>query len=158
MKPPAFVNQSIHERKNRELKKCRVMIQYNSQISQYCGDGVDWNKDIADILEGMGFAFEVSEEDIEKVTAFSACGLGFAAYILGAFSAAGEKIGLPQELCREITKRTFTGAALSDDFTNMVSMVATKGGATERGIGYMKENRLEDIIENAVQCAYDSVK
>ena len=43
------------------------------------------NMCINQIFNALGYAFEVEECNIEKVTAFVACGLGFAAYILDSF-------------------------------------------------------------------------
>jgi pyrroline-5-carboxylate reductase len=116
------------------------------------------NIDILSILNCLGLCFEVPETDIEKITAFSACGLGFAAYILDAYVSAGKKLGLDSELCREITKRTFISAALSKSYADMVSSVATKGGATEQGTMHMAEKDIGGIIASVIQKAYDKLK
>lgn len=115
-------------------------------------------KPVADIFHKLGYAFEVLPEDIEKVMAFSSCGLGFAAYLIDAFAAAGEKLGFPPETCAEIAAQTFKNAIERGDYKNTVKAVATKGGATEQGVLHMDASNVYEIIAEAVQKAYDRMK
>ncbi|MGE4483491.1 MAG: pyrroline-5-carboxylate reductase family protein [Oscillospiraceae bacterium] len=112
---------------------------------------------IAGIFGKLGLAFEVEERDIEKVTAFSGCGLGFAAYILDAYAKAGEALGFSPELSHSIAAMTFKSAAKSQDFAAMAKAVATKGGATEAGVLHFEERELPEIIKGAMQSAYDKM-
>lgn len=110
------------------------------------------------LFDRMGFAFEIGEADIEKVTVFSACGLGFAAYLLAAFEEAGEKLGFDKELSGKITAKIFSSAARLTDFQKMAEAVATKGGATERGIACFNENRLPETVYEGILKAYQQTK
>jgi len=112
-------------------------------------------RDVADIFGRLGYAFEVGPEEIEKVMAFSSCGLGFAAYMIDAFAAAGERLGFSPETCVEIATQTFKNAVERGDYKNTVKAVATKGGATEQGVLHMESCGLRDIIAGAVQKAYE---
>jgi pyrroline-5-carboxylate reductase len=115
-------------------------------------------KPVADLFHKLGYAFEVAPEDIEKVMAFSSCGLGFAAYLIDAFAAAGEKMGFDPETCSKIAAQTFKNAIDRGDYKNTVKAVATKGGATEQGVIHMDQNDVYGIVAGAVQKAYDRMK
>ena len=113
---------------------------------------------VAEIFHKLGYAFEVVPEDIEKVMAFSSCGLGFAAYLIDAFAAAGEKLGFSPDICAKIAGQTFKNAIDRGDYKSTVKAVATKGGATEQGVLHMDSKDVYDIIAEAVQKAYDRMK
>jgi pyrroline-5-carboxylate reductase len=133
---------------NLAIEKCEGIIGY-THIQ---------NRLVLDIIKSLGYVYETDEYGIDKLTAFSACGLGLAAYILNAYTEAGTALGLPTELCLEITKRTFISAAENGDYLKTISAVATKGGVTEQGVRYMAENRLDEIIRTAVLKAYEKIK
>lgn len=113
---------------------------------------------VAELFHKLGYAFEVAPEDIEKVMAFSSCGLGFAAYLIDAFAAAGEKMGFAPETCASIAAQTFKNAIDRGDYKNTVKAVATKGGATEQGVLHMDASNVYGIVAEAVQKAYDRMK
>lgn len=113
---------------------------------------------VSDIFHKLGYAFEVAPEDIEKVMAFSSCGLGFAAYLIDAFAAAGEQMGFTPDISAKIAARTFKNAIDRGDWKNTVKAVATKGGATEQGVLHMDASNVYGIIAEAVQKAYDRMK
>ena len=111
--------------------------------------------EVTEIFHKLGFAFETAPDDIEKVTAFSACGLGFAAYLIDAFAAAGARMGFSPEISAKIAAMTFKNAVDRGDFRETVKAVATPGGATEQGVLYLDESGAYDIIAVAVQKAYE---
>ena len=106
------------------------------------------------LFGSLGYAIEVDESDLEKYTALAACGLGFAAYILEAFTNAGVNMGLSYQDSLKAIAQTFTDAIAISNFTETVKMVATKGGATEQGINIFNENNIESIISKAINAAY----
>lgn len=110
------------------------------------------------VLEGLGFAFPVQEEEIGRVMAFSSCGLGFAALMLDAFSSIGDHFGFPPEISRRITEQTFRNAMDLGDFRATAAAVATPGGATEQGINHMNAKNIHEIMQGAAQKAYDKMK
>ena len=110
---------------------------------------------VEDIFHSLGYAFECAPDDIEKVMAFSACGLGFAAYLIDAFKKAGQELGFSNKDAEQIAKLTFDSALARGDFENTVKSVATKGGATEQGILFMDANDTQNIIAGAVKKAYE---
>ncbi|MDR3310135.1 MAG: NAD(P)-binding domain-containing protein [Oscillospiraceae bacterium] len=114
---------------------------------------------IAGIFESLGYAFEVGESDIEKVTAFSGCGPGFAAYIIDAFSRAGQSLGFSVSQADIIATNTFAAVCRrGGDYASLAEAVATPGGATEQGILRLRNYNVEDALKAAVAAAYDKVK
>ena len=110
---------------------------------------------IAGIFKALGLTLEVEPEDIEKVMAFSACGLGFAAYLIDVFSEAGRTMGFEREICEQIAANSFRSAVERGNFRETVEAVSTKGGATELGVKLMDEMGVYDIVAAAVKKAYD---
>ncbi|MDR0862238.1 MAG: NAD(P)-binding domain-containing protein [Oscillospiraceae bacterium] len=110
------------------------------------------------LFHRLGYAFEVAAADIEKVMAFSACGLGFAAYLIDAFSEAGVSLGFGAETSELIAAQTFRNAIERGGFKQTVKSVATPGGATEQGVKHMDANDAYGIVRGAVQAAYDRMK
>jgi len=110
---------------------------------------------LVEVFDKLGFAFETEPENIEKVMAFASCGLGFAAYLIDAFKAAGETMGFSPDTCEQIAALTFRNACDRGDFRNTVKSVATPGGATEQGVIHMDKNNVFNIVAQAVRSAYD---
>lgn len=113
---------------------------------------------IAAIFEKLGYAFLATEADIEKVTAFAACGYGFAARILSAFEKAGETLGFDKEISRQMTSCLFSVAALEKDFEGTAAAVATPGGATEQGLHLLERFQMDYMVEQAIKAAYLAVR
>jgi len=111
--------------------------------------------EVVEIFHKLGYAFETEPENIEKVMAFSSCGLGFAAYLIDAFAAAGRTMGFSFETASSIAGLTFKNAVNRGDFRQTVSAVATPGGATEQGVKHMDEGGVYEIIAGAVRKAYE---
>ena len=112
-------------------------------------------KDVADIFNKFGFAFETEPEVIEKVMAFAACGLGYAAYLIDAFAAAGEAMGFSLDTASHIAALSFKNAGDIGNFRETVKAVATPGGATEQGVMYMDKLGVYNIVAGAIQKAYE---
>jgi len=111
--------------------------------------------EIANIFNKFGFAFETEPEVIEKVMAFAACGLGYAAYLIDAFAAAGEAMGFSPDTASHIAALSFKNAGDIGNFRETVKAVATPGGATEQGVNYMDECGVYNIVAGAIQKAYE---
>ncbi|MCL2695458.1 MAG: NAD(P)-binding domain-containing protein, partial [Clostridiales bacterium] len=123
------------------------------------GDGVIGytpTKDIelAELFGSLGYAFEIAEEDIEKVTVMVASGIGLAAYVLDAFVTAGEGLGLERTFANTLATRAFADALRMGNYRELAQAVATKGGVTEQGILAFEEGGLFDLVNDAVRRAY----
>ena len=111
--------------------------------------------EVSGIFEKLGYAFEIEPDDVERVMAFSSCGLGFAAYLIDAFASAGRTMGFSPEVSARIAAQTFGNAVDRGDFRATVAAVATPGGATEQGVVHMDQNDVYKIVADAVGKAYD---
>jgi len=112
---------------------------------------------VAALFHRLGYAFEVKPDEIEKVMAFSSCGLGFAAYLIDAFVSAGEMMGFSLQDSLKIAEITFRNALDRGDYKGTVKAVATRGGATEQGILHMDAAGVYAIISGAVRKAYEKM-
>lgn len=112
------------------------------------------NRYVKDMFAVLGYSFEIEEEKIERVTAYSGCGLGFAAYLLDSYVKAGIDIGFDKQTSLEITKLIFESALDMGEYADTVKRVSTKGGATEQGVNFMNDNKVDKLISDTVQCAY----
>ena len=114
--------------------------------------------EVTDIFNKLGHAIETAPEDIAKVMAFASCGLGFAAYLIDAFAAAGQTMGFCPEDCGRIAALTFKSAVeRGAPFRDTVKAVATPGGITEQGLLYFDECGVYDIVAQAMRKAYERV-
>jgi len=112
-------------------------------------------KFIAETLEELGYAFECTEDEIEKVTAFSGCGPGFAALIIDAFSKAGISLGFSEKQADLIASRTFKAVSeRGGDYRTLASQVATPGGATEAGLNVLLNANIYETLESAIKASY----
>ena len=112
------------------------------------------NPYIVRTMEHLGYSFCVPEEDIEKVTAFASCGIGFAAHILNCFFEKGIALGFSANTTMKIVDNIFRNALCAADYSGLVDSVATKGGATEAGVMRLDEHKTIAIIGDAIDAAY----
>ena len=110
---------------------------------------------VAELLGRLGYAFRVEPEKIERVMAYASCGVGFAAYLLEAFRAAGLDMGFTEEECDRITAQTFKNALDRGHYAETVRAVATPGGATEQGVKHMDAAGVTPAVSEAVRRAYE---
>jgi len=111
--------------------------------------------ELSEVFHRFGYALETEPENVEKFMAFSACGLGYAAYLIDAFAVAGENMGFSVETAAEIAGLTFKNAVERGGFKGTVKAVATPGGATEQGVNYMDDCHVHEIVAQAIQKAYE---
>ena len=112
------------------------------------------NEYIIALLVHLGYSFCVPETEIEKVTAFASCGIGFAAYVLNCFFEVGNDLGFSQDVSAKIVDNIFRNALHAPNYSELVDAVATKGGATEAGVRRFEGHNIKEIIGDAIQAAY----
>ena len=144
---------SLIGRVNLAISMPSIAIATNTGVMPY----TNVPESVSDIFSRFGYAFEVKPEMIEKVMAFASCGLGFAAYLIDAFAAAGETMGFSPETAAQIAAITFKNACDNGNFNETVKSVATPGGATEQGIKHMDKCKVYDTLAMAMQKAYEHV-
>lgn len=118
------------------------------------------DKDMAivrDIFMSIGKVLTLPEKYMDSVTALSGSGPAFIALFLESLIEAGQKLGLNPETSYELSLQTFIGTArllesgISPERVRI--MVTSPGGTTEAGLKIFEENRLKDIVYEALNSA-----
>lgn len=110
------------------------------------------------LMAAVGTAVVVKEEEIDAVTALSGSGPAYVFYLLEGMLAAAEKMGLAQEISRELALATVIGAArlmqdTGEDAAALRKNVTSKGGTTAAAINTLDERGVKDAIVSALLAA-----
>lgn len=111
------------------------------------------------ILSAVGLALWVEEEPLlDAVTALSGSGPAYFFLVMEAIQAAGEELGLSQEVAEKLTLQTALGAAKmainSDvDAAELRRRVTSPGGTTEQAIHTLEEGGLRALFNRALNAA-----
>lgn len=116
------------------------------------------------ILASVGLALWVDNEDqIDAVTAVSGSGPAYFFLVMEAMIAAGQALGLSEQVSRQLTLQTALGSAQmaitgSVEPAELRRRVTSPGGTTERAISIMEQQGLRDTFLQALTGAYDRSK
>jgi pyrroline-5-carboxylate reductase len=110
------------------------------------------------IFGAIGVAVEVTEPQIEVVTALSGSGPAFVYMIIDALAKGGSQLGLPENLSGELAIQTVIGAAelmreSKMSAEELVRMVVTPGGTTAAGLAVMEKMKTSESLIAAVEVA-----
>jgi pyrroline-5-carboxylate reductase len=110
------------------------------------------------IFDAVGVTVEVSEDQIDAVTALSGSGPAFVYTVIEALAAGGIKTGLPAEVAAVLATHTVLGAAQLAAETGqspeeLRRMVVTPGGTTAAGLAVMAELKTSEGLVAAVEAA-----
>ena len=127
-------------------------------MSGVCGGkyaGTDDVKYVVDLLSNIGKAIEVTEDQMDIVTAISGSGPAFYYKVINEIARAGEKLGMEYEKALTLSIQTAIGSAkmlLNSDKSaeELIESVATKGGCTRVGVDYMNDANTADIFYNLI--------
>ncbi len=111
---------------------------------------------VVELLSNIGKAIEVTEEQLDIVTAISGSGPAFYYKVINDIARAGEKMGMDYEKALTLSIQTAIGSAkmlLSSDKSaeDLIASVATKGGCTRVGVDYMEEVDTADMFYNLIE-------
>jgi pyrroline-5-carboxylate reductase len=116
------------------------------------------------ILASVGLALWVDNEDqIDAVTAVSGSGPAYFFLVMEAMIAAGQALGLSEQVSRQLTLQTALGSAQmaitgSVEPAELRRRVTSPGGTTERAVSIMEQQGLRDTFLQALTGAYDRSK
>lgn len=118
---------------------------------------------LAQLLVGMGDCVQVTEAQLDAVTAVSGSGPGFFFEFLAAYEAAAIGLGLEPELARKLVRTTFVGSlALADATGNDVAVlrdqVTSPNGTTRAGLDVLQGAHLADTVAKALEAARDRAR
>lgn len=110
------------------------------------------------IFSAVGMAVEVSEDQIDAVTALSGSGPAFVYTVIKALAEGGEKCGLPSEAAMVLAAQTVLGAARlaiesKSAPEDLIKMVVTPGGTTAAGLAEMEKFKTAQSLIAAVEAA-----
>ncbi len=118
---------------------------------------------VMELLSNIGKAIEVTEDQIDIVTAISGSGPAFFYQVIEDMARAGEKLGLDYSKSLELATQTAIGSAKmimnrgEIPVQTLIDNVATKGGCTFVGISEMKDQNsgklFYDVISKTTQKA-----
>lgn len=110
------------------------------------------------ILNTGGIAIQVDEKDLDAITGLSGSGPAFVAYLIDAFSKAGEKEGLERDVAYKLAVQTFLGTSKLLKETGispkeLIDMVSSPNGTTIAGRGVLEKSDIKKIMEKTVSAA-----
>lgn len=110
------------------------------------------------IFSAIGVAVEVTEPQIDIVTALSGSGPAFVYTVIDALAKGGVNLGFPEDLSRDLAIQTVIGAAELMQESKMsaeelVRMVVTPGGTTAAGLAVMEKMKTRESLIAAVKAA-----
>ena len=114
--------------------------------------------DVVALFSNLGTVHHVKEDMLDRIMIGASSGLGFAAEIMSMYEKAVMSMGISKELAHSITANTFVNAAKFEDFDDLASKVATKGGVTEKGLFVMRDENMAQTIKKAIQTAENVIK
>jgi len=119
---------------------------------------------VIDLLENVGKAVEVTEAEMDIVTAISGSGPAFFYQVIEDMARAGEKLGMDYDKSLMLATQTALGSARMVEergnltVQNLIDNVATKGGCTFVGISVMNEEKSDklffDVIDRTAKKAH----
>ena len=111
---------------------------------------------VVELLSNIGKAIEVTEEQIDIVTAISGSGPAFFYKVIEDMARAGEKLGLDYEKSLMLAAQTAAGSAKmvfnrgEIPVQTLIDNVATKGGCTFVGISVMNEENSDKLFYDVI--------
>ena len=110
------------------------------------------------MLECVGLAIEVSEEQLDAVTGLSGSGPAFVARLIESFIAGGIEAGLDKAVARKLALKTFSGTArLLEEWLmpcdDLVQMVSSPNGTTVAGREVLEASDVATVLKATIMRA-----
>ncbi len=112
---------------------------------------------VLELLSNIGKAIEVTEDQMDIVTAISGSGPAFFYKVIEDMARAGEKLGLEYEKSLELATQTALGSAKmvmnrgEIPVQTLIDNVATKGGCTFVGISVMNDEHSDKLFHDTIE-------
>jgi pyrroline-5-carboxylate reductase len=113
---------------------------------------------VREIFDSIGAVVEVTDEQIDAVTALAGSGPAFVYTVIEALAQGGEKMGLPSDAALALATQTVLGAAQLASETKLSpaelrKMVVTPGGTTAAGLAAMEKLKTAEGLIAAIEAA-----
>lgn len=112
-----------------------------------------------ELFSCFGSCIEVDEAHLDAVTALSGCGPAYFFFFTQALAEAGVSMGLDKDSANALAKQTLAGSARLLEHENeksleqLISSVATPGGATEAALEHFRNNSFKQLVREAARTA-----
>lgn len=133
-------------------------------FNAYYADGLSADEEqvVLQILGSFGMPEKLeNEKDLDVVAVVSGGGPAYVSMLISAFEDEAKAAGLSAELAREMAVQTVLGSALlyerAHGASDVISAVCSKGGMTERGVGYLETHGFDGMLKGAFKAARDKV-
>ena len=118
----------------------------------------DDGKLVGKLFGGVGLAIQLPEELIDAVTGLSGSGPAFFFLAMKALAEAGVEEGIPKESAAKLAAQTAKGAGemalrMGLSLDELIGMVASPGGTTERGLEALKNGKVAESFKEALKAA-----
>jgi pyrroline-5-carboxylate reductase len=131
-------------------------------VSALCGGAGCTAADLTlaeELLGAVGAVVRVREEDMDAVTAVSGSGPAYVFYLMEAMLAAASRLGLTDEVARQLVYGTVAGAArlvteTGSPPSELRERVTSKGGTTAAALDVMRQRELAEILIDAMAAAH----
>lgn len=127
-----------------------------------CYGGPTYNDQTLECIFGSQSTLWVNDESkLDIITALSGCGPAWIAVIYEKLVSIGVNLGLNNGESELLVSNVLEGTGkLLQDYSSqaIITKVASKGGATEAGLAFLKVYSLENILSGAVTTAYQRIK
>ena len=112
------------------------------------------------LLGSAGLAVQVTEAQMDSVTAISGSGPAYVFLFMEAFYNVAEGLGLDRDSARSLVNQTMRGAvelaiASDDDPAELRRKVTSPGGVTAEAIAVFEQEGFRSMFKNAVQAGHD---
>lgn len=126
----------------------------------------DQQKDQAQtILEAVGeFIWVEDEAQIDEITGISGSGPAYVFYFMESLEKAAQEMGFAPEVAKHLVLSTFKGAVqlagtqATTDFATLRQQVTSKGGTTEKALGHMEAQAVQNAIIQAAKAAAERAR
>jgi pyrroline-5-carboxylate reductase len=110
------------------------------------------------LLTGVGTVVRVDESAMDAVTAVSGSGPAYVYLLAEHLAAAGEALGLPDELADALVRQTILGAArmlveTGDAAASLRAAVTSPGGTTAAAVAAFEDAEFDVMVRRAVEAA-----
>lgn len=113
---------------------------------------------IRSMFGAIGLVVEITDEQMDAVTALAGSGPAFVYAMIEALACGGETMGLSKESALRLAAQTALGASdlmitSEKSPADLIKMVVTPGGTTAAGLRVMDERGVADALAEAVKAA-----
>lgn len=111
-------------------------------------------------LNKLGKVLEIEERHFDLFTALFGSGPAFLMEFLEVFHRKTAEFGLPQSIANELVAQLVSGTmayfeenSVAKSIPELIGQIASKGGTTEAGLKFFRENKLDSLFEGVIEAA-----